>query len=89
MVCAGVVISGGTVRRSILSPRVNVHTRALVEDAVLLHGVDIGRDAVVRRAIIDKNVQVPPGAGSGSTKQPTGPGSTSPTTGSSRSARVT
>jgi glucose-1-phosphate adenylyltransferase len=61
MVCAGVVISGGTVRRSVISPRVNVHSRALVEDAVLLHGVDVGRDAVVRRAIIDKHVQVPPG----------------------------
>ncbi len=62
MVCAGVVISGGTVRRSVISPRVNVHSRAVVEDAVLLHGVDIGRDAIVRRAIIDKNVHVPPGA---------------------------
>jgi glucose-1-phosphate adenylyltransferase len=62
MVCAGVVISGGTVRRSVVSPRVNVHSHALIEDAVLLHGVDIGRNAVVRRAIIDKNVRVPAGA---------------------------
>ncbi len=59
MVCAGVVISGGTVRRSVLSPGVQVHTKALVEDSVLLHGVDIGRRAVVRRAIIDKGVRVP------------------------------
>ena len=59
MVCAGVVISGGTVRRSVLSPGVQVHTGALVEDSVLLHGADIGRRAVVRRAIIDKGVRIP------------------------------
>jgi glucose-1-phosphate adenylyltransferase len=58
MVCAGVVVSGGVVRRSILSPRVHVHSHALVEDSVLMHDVDIGRGAVVRRAILDKNVQV-------------------------------
>jgi glucose-1-phosphate adenylyltransferase len=58
MVCAGVVVSGGVVRRSILSPQVHVHSHALVEDSVLMHDVDIGRGAVVRRAILDKNVQV-------------------------------
>jgi len=62
MVCAGVVVSGGAVRRSILSPRVHVHSYALVEDSVLMHEVDIGRGAVVKRAILDKNVQVAEGA---------------------------
>lgn len=62
MVSAGVIISGGTVRGSVLSPGVRVHSYATVEDSVLLHDVAVGRDAVVRRAIIDKNVQVPPGA---------------------------
>jgi glucose-1-phosphate adenylyltransferase len=62
MVCAGVVVSGAVVRRSILSPRVHVHSRALVEDCVLMHDVDIGRGAVVRKAILDKNVQVAEGA---------------------------
>jgi glucose-1-phosphate adenylyltransferase len=62
MVCAGVVVSGGVVRRSILSPRAHVHSYALVEDSVLMHDVDIGRAAVVRRAILDKNVQVAEGA---------------------------
>jgi glucose-1-phosphate adenylyltransferase len=62
MVSPGAIISGGTVRRSILSPGVFVHTGALVEGSVLLDSVDIGRGAVVRNAIIDKNVQVPPGA---------------------------
>jgi glucose-1-phosphate adenylyltransferase len=62
MVCAGVIVSGGTVRRSVLSPGVRVHEGALVEDSVLMHGVDVGPGAVVRRAIIDKNVQIPEGA---------------------------
>ena len=62
MVSAGVVVSGGTVRRSILSPGVRVHSGALVEGSVLMHDVDIGRGAVVRNAILDKNVQVPEGA---------------------------
>ena len=62
MVCAGVIVSGGLVRRSILSPGVHVHSYAAVERSVLLHGVEIGRNAVVRNAILDKNVRVQPGA---------------------------
>ncbi len=62
IVGAGSIISGGAVRRSVLSPGVMVHSGALVEDCVLLHDVDVGRGAVVRRAILDKNVKVPPGA---------------------------
>jgi len=62
MVCAGVVVSGGTVRGSILSPGVRIHAGALVEGSVLMHDVDVGPGAVVRDAIVDKNVQVPEGA---------------------------
>jgi glucose-1-phosphate adenylyltransferase len=62
MVCAGVVVSGGTVRGSILSPGVRIHAGALVEGSVLMHDVDVGQRAVVRNAILDKNVQVPEGA---------------------------
>jgi glucose-1-phosphate adenylyltransferase len=62
MVCAGVIVSGGSVRRSILSPGVRVHSYAEVEGSVLMHGVDVGRGAVVRNAILDKNVQVAAGA---------------------------
>jgi glucose-1-phosphate adenylyltransferase len=58
MVCAGVVISGATVRRSVLSPGAHLHSGALVEDSVLMQDVDVGRDAVVRRAIVDKNVRI-------------------------------
>ena len=62
LVAGGVVISGGTVRRSILSPRVRVNSLALVEDSVLFDNVEVGRQATVRKAVIDKNVRVPPGA---------------------------
>jgi glucose-1-phosphate adenylyltransferase len=62
MVCAGVVISGATVRRSVLSPGAHLHSYAEVEDSVLMQGVDVGREAVVRRAIVDKNVRIAPGA---------------------------
>jgi glucose-1-phosphate adenylyltransferase len=61
MVSAGVVVSGGELRRSVLSPGVRVHSGSRVEGSVLLHNVDVGRGAVVRNAIIDKNVVVPEG----------------------------
>jgi glucose-1-phosphate adenylyltransferase len=62
MVCAGAIVSGGTVRRSVLSPSVFIDAAALVEDSVIMHDVRIGAGAVVQRAIIDKSVVVPPGA---------------------------
>ena len=58
-VSPGVVISGATVTNSVLSPRVHVHSATTIDDSVLLDGVEVGRHAVVRRAIIDKNVYVP------------------------------
>jgi glucose-1-phosphate adenylyltransferase len=61
MVCAGVVISGATIRRSVLSPGVRVHSYAEVEGSVLLPGAEVGRSAVVRNAILDKDVRIGPG----------------------------
>ena len=57
----GCIISGGNVKRSIFSPRVTIHSFAEIEDSILLEGVDVGRNAKVRRTIIDKEVQIPPG----------------------------
>jgi glucose-1-phosphate adenylyltransferase len=57
----GCIISGGSVKRSVLSPRVVVHSYADVEDCILLEGVDIGRYAKIRRTIIDKGVHIPEG----------------------------
>lgn len=62
MISPGVVISGSLVENSIVSPKVRVHSWAHVEGSVLMEGVEIGRHAVIRRAILDKNVFVPEGA---------------------------
>ena len=51
--------------RSVLSPNVRVHSRALITDSVLLDGVQVGRDCTVRRAILDKSVVVADGASIG------------------------
>ena len=61
IVCQGSIVSGGRVERSILGPEVRVNSYARVEDSILFGGVDIGRHAKVRRAIIDKDVKIPPG----------------------------
>jgi glucose-1-phosphate adenylyltransferase len=61
MVSPGVVISGSLVENSVVSPDVTVHSWAHVEGSVIMEGVDIGRHAVVRNAILDKNVVVPEG----------------------------
>jgi glucose-1-phosphate adenylyltransferase len=62
MVSPGAVISGALVENSIVSPDVRVHSWANVHGSVLMEGADIGRHAVVRNAILDKNVVVPEGA---------------------------
>jgi glucose-1-phosphate adenylyltransferase len=61
MVCAGVIISGGRIHRSIISPGVRIQDLAQVEDSVLMHDVVVGAGAIVRRAIIDKGVHIEPG----------------------------
>ena len=62
LVSNGVIVSGGLVRGSVLSPGVRINSWATVDRAVLLHNVVVGRHAEIRNAIIDKNVIVPEGA---------------------------
>ncbi|MGL5825813.1 MAG: glucose-1-phosphate adenylyltransferase, partial [Nocardioides sp.] len=57
----GVVVTGGKVNNSVLSPQVYVEAEAEVSNSVLLNGVQIGPGAIVRNAILDKHVIVPPG----------------------------
>ena len=52
---------GGQVYRSIVSPGVRINSFALIEDAILFDGVEVGRRARIRRAIIDKDVRIPAG----------------------------
>lgn len=61
MVANGSIISGATVRNSVVSTNVIVEEGATVEGAVLMPGVRIGRGSVVRHAILDKNVVVSDG----------------------------
>jgi glucose-1-phosphate adenylyltransferase len=61
-VSPGVVVSGAMVENSIISPGTYVHSWSSVTDSVLLDCVEVGRHAVVRRAIVDKNVKIPDNA---------------------------
>jgi glucose-1-phosphate adenylyltransferase len=61
MVSEGCIISGGVVNRSILSPRVMVHSYSRIDDSILMHGVDVGRYAKIKNAILDKGLKVPRG----------------------------
>jgi glucose-1-phosphate adenylyltransferase len=61
VVGAGSIISGGIVRRSVISPDVRIDKDAEVSDSVVMPGARVGRGAIVRGAILDKNVVVPDG----------------------------
>jgi glucose-1-phosphate adenylyltransferase len=69
LVSNGVIVSGSLVRESVLSPGVRVENWATLERAVVMHNTRIGPRAVVRNAILDKNVIVPEGVQVGVDKQ--------------------
>jgi glucose-1-phosphate adenylyltransferase len=69
LVSNGVIVSGGLVRESVLSPGVRVNSWATVERSIIMHNTVVGRHAVIRDAIIDKNVVVPPHAEVGVDKE--------------------
>lgn len=60
VVSGGCIVSGGQVRRSILSYGVRVNSYAVVENSILMEGVDVGRYCRIRNAIVDKHVMLPP-----------------------------
>jgi len=59
IVSGGCIVSGSTVRRSLLFSNVHVHSYASIEDAVILPNVDVARGAVVRHAVIDRGCRLP------------------------------
>jgi glucose-1-phosphate adenylyltransferase len=61
IISGGCILSGGIVRNSVLGRAVRVHSGAVVEDSVIFDNCDIGRDARIRRAILDKNVSISEG----------------------------
>jgi len=61
LVSGGDVISGSTVRRSLLFSNVRVNSYSTIEDSVVLPDVHVGRHVVLRRCVIDKGVVIPEG----------------------------
>ena len=61
IVAEGCVVSGGRVQRSILSPNVRINSFSEVYDSILMESVHVGRHAKIKRAIIDKDVNIPQG----------------------------
>jgi len=59
LVSNGCIISGGKVQSSVLSPNVRINSFSEVYDSILMEGVNVGRHAKIRRAIIDKDVEIP------------------------------
>jgi glucose-1-phosphate adenylyltransferase len=59
LVSNGCIVSGATVRRSLLSTNVVVERHSLIEDSVILPSVEIGHRVVLKRAIVDKFCRVP------------------------------
>ncbi len=61
LVSGGCIISGATVRRSLLFSSVRVEAQASVEDSVILPSVEIGRGAIIKRAVLDRRCKIPEG----------------------------
>jgi len=59
LVCDGVIVSGGRINRSILSPNVRINSYSQVDESILFDNVEVGRYSKIRRAIIDKDVEIP------------------------------
>ena len=60
LVSPGCIISGGRIDRSVLFPKVRINSFSYVEESVLFEGVNVGRYCRIRRAIIEKDVDIPP-----------------------------
>ncbi|MBD1390183.1 glucose-1-phosphate adenylyltransferase [Neiella sp. HB171785] len=61
MVAAGSIISGAIIYNSIIGHNVHIHSHSYVEKCVIMGNNDIGEGCRIRRAIIDKDVQIAPG----------------------------
>ncbi len=59
LVSDGTIISGGTINRSVLHPRVRIHSYSEVDESILMDGVEVGRHSRLRRCIVDKGVKIP------------------------------
>lgn len=62
VVCGGCIVSGGLVRDSVLGRHIYVHAGAEIDQCVIFDNCDIGRNAKLRKCILQKNVRIPEGA---------------------------
>ena len=60
LVSEGCIISGGTLSRCILSPKVRINSFSSVVDSIIMENVNVGRHSHIKKAIIDKNVYITP-----------------------------
>jgi glucose-1-phosphate adenylyltransferase len=60
MVSGGCIVSGSTVRRSLLFSNVRVREYCTIEDSVILPDVEIGTRVVLKRAVVEKGCRLPP-----------------------------
>jgi glucose-1-phosphate adenylyltransferase len=65
LVSEGCILSGGAVNRCILGPKVRINSYASVEGSIIFENVNIGRHCRIRRCIVDKHVDIPPGTSIG------------------------
>jgi glucose-1-phosphate adenylyltransferase len=61
LVSGGCIISGATLRETLLFNRVHVHSYSELEEAVVLPEVEVGRHARLKRVVIDRGVRIPDG----------------------------
>ena len=61
LVSPGCIISGAKIERCVLSPAVKANAGSEIIESVLMEGVQVGENVKIRRAIIDKEVQIPDG----------------------------
>ena len=61
LVSGGCVISGATVRRSLLFTNVRVDVGSVIEDSAILPNTTIGRNVTLKRVVVDKQCVLPDG----------------------------
>ncbi|MFI5302464.1 MAG: glucose-1-phosphate adenylyltransferase [Polyangiales bacterium] len=69
LVANGCIISGGQIHRSVLSPQVRVNSFSEINESILFEAVNVGRHAKLKKCIVDKGADVPPGVSIGFDKE--------------------
>jgi glucose-1-phosphate adenylyltransferase len=65
MVSGGCIVSGSTIRNSLLFSRVRVHSYCTINETVLLPEVEVGRGAILSKVVVDQGARIPPGLRAG------------------------